>query len=162
MTKRRVVPRRTPAPRSRSTSRSRRGWALARLWIIYGVVLVVALLSVWTFYLDSVVRDKFEGKKWALPARVYARPLELYQGQSLTPALFEQELRALGYRFEGDANTPGQILKKVSAGSHEVVYHIHSRGFAFWDKNEPARKFMLRVGNNSVQGLLDLAGTDLP
>ncbi|WP_062063952.1 penicillin-binding protein 1B [Cellvibrio sp. OA-2007] len=158
MTKRRATTRR---PKS-SGSAPRRGWALARLWMLYGLLLMVALVGIWTLYLDSVVREKFEGKKWALPARVYARPLELYQGQTLTPALFEQELRALGYRFEDNANTPGQVLKKVSAGSHEVVYHIHSRGFDFWDKKEVARKFMLRVNNNSVQGLIDLAGADLP
>lgn len=158
MTKRRSTNRRTKT----STAAPRRGWALARLWIFYGVLLMVTLVGIWTLYLDSVVREKFEGKKWALPARVYARPLELYQGQSLTPALFEQELRALGYRFENNAGSPGQVLKKVSAGSHEVVYHIHSRGFDFWDKKEVARKFMLRVNNGSVQGLIDLAGADLP
>jgi penicillin-binding protein 1B len=158
MTKRRSAVRR---PKS-SASSPRRGWALARLWIFYGLLLVVALMGIWTLYLDSVVRAKFEGKKWALPARVYARPLELYQGLALTPALFEQELRALGYRFETGASNPGQVLKKVGAGSNEVTYHIHSRGFDFWDKKEVARKFMLRVANNQVQGLIDLAGADLP
>ncbi|HSX52437.1 MAG TPA: penicillin-binding protein 1B [Cellvibrio sp.] len=159
MTKRRSTNRRTTKS---SATPARHGWALVRLWIFYGLLLIVALMGIWTLYLDSVVREKFEGKKWALPARVYARPLELYQGLSLTPALFEQELRALGYRFEGNANTPGQVLKKVSAGSNEVVYHIHSRGFDFWDKKEAARKFMLRVNNGTVQGLIDLAGADLP
>src|SRR6187402_147732 len=158
MTKRRSTTRRTKT----SGSASRSGWALARLWILCGLLLLVALVGIWTIYLDSVVRTKFEGKKWSLPARVYARPLELYQGQSLTPALFEQELRALGYRFEGGLDTPGQVVKKVSAGSAEVVYHIHSRGFDFWDKKEPSHKFMLRVANGNVQGLIDLAGADLP
>ena len=158
-----MTKRRTTSRRAKSTASSnRRGWALARIWILYGLLLIIALLGIWTLYLDSIVREKFEGKKWALPARVYARPLELYQGLSLTPTLFEQELRALGYRFNGDINAPGQIVKKVSAHSNEVTYHIHSRGFAFWDKAEPSRKFMLRVGNGSVQGLIDLAGADLP
>lgn len=158
MTKRRSNNRRTK-PNSRP---ARTGWALVRIWIVYSMLLVVALLGIWTLYLDSVVRSKFEGKKWSLPARVYARPLELYLGQSLTPVLFEQELRALGYRFENSISTPGQVVKKVSAASNEVTYHIHSRGFDFWDKKEPSHKFMLRVANGSVQGLIDLAGADLP
>lgn len=163
MTKRRSNTSRTSNRRPKSAPRSTRtGWALARLWIVYGLLLVVALLGIWTFYLDSVVRAKFEGKKWSLPARVYARPLELYVGQSLLPPLFEQELRALGYRFEGNLQAPGQVVKKVSATSSEVTYHIHSRGFDFWDKKEVPRKFMLRVANGSVQGLIDLAGADLP
>lgn len=159
MTKRRSTSRR---PKSSNSSAPRRGWRLVRIWLFYAVLLLVALLGIWTLYLDSVVRAKFEGKKWALPARVFARPLELYQGLSLTPALLEQELRALGYRFEGDINSPGQVVKKVSSLSNEVTYHIHSRGFAFWDKTEAPRKFMLRVGPGSVQGLIDLAGADLP
>ncbi len=159
MTKRRSTNRRS---KTSASSSPRRGWKWVRLWILYGMLLVVALLGIWTLYLNSVVREKFEGKKWALPARVYARPLELYQGLSLTPALFEQELRALGYRFDGDLNSPGRVVKKVSSLSNEVTYHIHSRGFAFWDKAEPARKFMLRVSNGTVQGLIDLGGADLP
>ncbi|PUA28778.1 MAG: penicillin-binding protein 1B [Cellvibrio sp. 79] len=161
MTKRRSTSRRAK-PANSSSAAPRRGWALARIWVLYGVLLIITLMGIWTLYLNSVVREKFEGKKWALPARVYARPLELYQGLSLTPALFEQELRALGYRFEGDVKSPGHVVKKVTAASSEVTYHIHSRGFAFWDKTEPARTFMLRVSNGSVQGLIDLAGADLP
>lgn len=158
-----MTKRRTTNRRSSSSARApRRGWALIRLWVLYALLLIVAVLGVWTLYLDSVVRAKFEGKKWSLPARVYARPLELYVGQSIAPNLFEQELRALGYRFANQLQSPGQVVKKVSASSSEVTYHIHSRGFDFWDKKEPAYKFMLRVNNGRVQGLIDLAGTDLP
>lgn len=160
MTKRRTSNIRSGNRRTKSTPRT--GWALVRIWILYAMLLLVALLGIWTLYLDWVVRSKFEGKKWSLPARVYARPLELYVGQSLTPTLFEQELRALGYRFEGSINAPGQVVKKVSANSSEVTYHLHTRGFDFWDKKEPSHKFMLRVANGSVQGLIDLAGADLP
>lgn len=159
MTKRRSIPR----PRkSTAPSVPRHGWALVRIWAFYAALLMVVLLGVWTLYLDIVVRDKFEGKKWSLPARVYARPLELYQGLSLTPAVFEQELRSLGYRFEGDVSAPGHVIKKVSSSSTEVTYQLHSRGFEFWDKFEPAQKVVLRVANGTVQSLRDVAGADLP
>lgn len=159
MTKRRALTR----PRKKTTAASsRRGWALWRLGAFYLSVVLIILLGIWTLYLDVVVRDKFEGKKWSLPARVYARPLELYQGLSLTPVAFEQELRSLGYRFENDASSPGHVVKKVSSASADVTYQIHSRGFEFWDKQEPAQKFMVRVANGSVQSLMDVAGADLP
>ena len=38
------------------------------------------LLSGFALYLDITVRMQFEGKRWAMPARVYARPVELYSG----------------------------------------------------------------------------------
>src|SRR2546426_9380048 len=38
--------------------------------------------SVFTLYLDSRVRSEFEGRRFALPARIYARPLELQDRKS--------------------------------------------------------------------------------
>src|SRR6266851_5774874 len=36
--------------------------------------------AAFTLYLDSRVRSEFEGRRFALPARIYARPLELHVG----------------------------------------------------------------------------------
>jgi len=159
MTKRRSLSR----PRKNTnTAAPRRGWALVRLWVFYAAIVITLLLGIWTLYLDVVVRDKFEGKKWSLPARVYARPLELYQGLTLTPVAFEQELRSLGYRFENNVAAPGHVVKKVTSLSGDITYQIHSRGFDFWDKHEPAQKFMVQVAGSSVQSLMDFAGAELP
>ena len=92
-----------PNPRSRSEARRppRRspgpGVVLVRwlLLIAVGVGLAGILYGV---HLDRVVRGKFEGKRWALPARVYARSLELYATRSLTPDQFQGELERLNYR----------------------------------------------------------------
>ena len=161
MTRRRST-NRPRQPSSRSTSGSRHGWALLRIWGFYGLLLIFLGGLIWSFYLDVVVRDKFEGKKWSLPARVYARPLELYEGLSLTPQLLEQELKSLGYRFEAQLKAPGQVVKKVSASSVDASYWVHSRGFEFWDKREPARSFVVAVNNSGVASLRDMAGADLP
>ena len=69
-----------------------------------GRALVAALvagligLGVYAFYLDLRVRNEFEGRRFALPARVYARPLELFVGAGLGPEELALELRGLGYR----------------------------------------------------------------
>ncbi len=54
-------------------------------------------------YLDAVIRAEFDQKRWALPAKVYARPLELFESMSLSADAFAQELKLLGYR---DVNCP--------------------------------------------------------
>lgn len=158
--------RRRTTSRARNTQQKpapRHGWALARLWMFYGFLLVVTLLLIWTLFLDTKVRHKFEGKKWALPARVYAQPLELYQGMDLSAGDFEQELKALGYRVVGDAPaSPGQMVKRAAVLSGGTTYQVHSRGFEFWDKREPAQKFTVRIDNNQVAVLMDIAGADLP
>ena len=46
------------------------GWLAFKL----GLVLFAGLL-VTGIYLDSLIRDKFDGQKWQLPALVYSRPL---------------------------------------------------------------------------------------
>ena len=48
-------------------------------------------------YLDYNVRNQFEGKRWAIPARVYASPVELYAGYALPPEKFEALLKMLHY-----------------------------------------------------------------
>ena len=59
-----------------------------RRLILAGFLIFVA----YTVYLDFVVRGQFEDKRWALPAQVYARPLELYEGLTLKANDFEREL----------------------------------------------------------------------
>nr|MDT0252659.1 hypothetical protein [Endozoicomonas sp.] len=49
-----------------------------------GLTLAV-LVSAYAVYLDAVVTKQFEGKKWAIPAKVFARPVELYVGKLITP-----------------------------------------------------------------------------
>lgn len=158
MTRRRSLKR--PA-KSSSTKAPRHGWALFRLWLFYAFLLVVVLLAIWTVTLDVRVREKFDGKKWSLPARVYSRPLELYEGLPLTPPLFEQELKALGYRFVNSMSAPGQVVKRALS-SRDVSYQINSRGFDFWDKREQPMRFGVTISEGSVVRLSDIAGAQIP
>ncbi|MBR9885725.1 MAG: penicillin-binding protein 1B, partial [Oceanospirillales bacterium] len=91
--------------RSRKTSRS---WFRALLGPLLKLSLVLAVIAaVGLIYLDAQVREKFEGKRWALPAKVYARPLELYPGQQLSAEDFRLELKGLGYRSVSSVSRPG-------------------------------------------------------
>src|SRR3569623_254302 len=57
------------------------------LWFALLGLITVAVIGagVYVAYLDHTVRGQFEGKRWALPAYVYARPLELqFDGRVLT------------------------------------------------------------------------------
>ena len=42
--------------------------------------LFALIFTAYVIYLDIIIRINFEGKRWSLPAQVYARPLELYFG----------------------------------------------------------------------------------
>lgn len=158
MTKRRFLSRNK---KSSNTSSWRFSWPKL-LMVFAGLFVVVAIIiAIWSLYLDKVVREKFEGKKWALPARVYSRPLEVYEGLPLTPALFEQEMEALGYRTLPAVTSSGQMTRRV-VSSEEVSYEVLTRGFNFWDKHEEPQRFTLRIDAGKVASLVDPKGVAVP
>ena len=71
--------------------------------VMGGVLLGAAGLGLYMVYLDGVIRAEFDAKRWALPAKVFARPLELFQSMPLNADAFAQELKLLGYY---DVNCP--------------------------------------------------------
>lgn len=139
-----------PVKRRRTTRkpqrRQRRWWIAFTLFVLLVCVTFVPYLA----YLDLVIKEQFEGKRWAVPARVYARPLELYPGKRLTSAQLRQELDLLAYRQHTPVERPGDYAL-VADGA--VVY---SRPFQFWDGDEPQRFFKATIRNGSIAKLTDM------
>lgn len=109
------------------------------------------LLAGWMVYLDAVVTDRFEGRRFEVPSRVYARPMELYDGAGVSSGALERELALSGYR-KGDGAKPGSYLRN---GGHFI---ISTRGFRFPDGDEPRRKLSLNIYGDRVQDFSVLAG----
>src|SRR5215207_11351147 len=81
---------------ARSSSKKRR----QLFWRAALVVALALLLAVtaYVIHLDRIVTRQFEGRRWTLPAQVYAAPLELYVGLAVPIRQIEQELQRLQYR----------------------------------------------------------------
>ncbi len=118
------------------------------------VMLVIAAAGL--VYLDAQVRAKFEGKRWALPAKVYARPLELFPGQQLSRDDLKVELKGLGYQFTSRATQPGSAEWATSR------VRLYSRGFDFPDGQEHARKLLIDFSGDTVSNIRDESGKQLP
>jgi len=125
-----------------------------RWWFRIFLLLCLAAAAV-LIYLDYTIRIKFDGKKWALPAKVYARPLELYAGQQLKADDLEFELKQLGYRFVRRIGQAGDVVKL------DQHWRIYNRGFQFWDGDEPARQIRLEFDSKSLLSLTDRKGKAL-
>jgi penicillin-binding protein 1B len=136
--------------RRRGIGRFLLSWALL---ILVGVGLAGTLYSI---HLDRVVRGKFEGQRWALPARVYARPLELYAERPLAGEQLQAELDRLNYRQTPSPQAPGGYSRD---GDRFLVY---TRPFRFWDGQEPARALEIRLEDGRVAELGDGAGGPAP
>ena len=97
-------------------------------------------------YLDAEVTSRFEGRRFEVPSRVYARPLELYDGASVTASGLVTELEMAGYR-SGDGLRPGSYQRN---GGRFV---ISTRGFEFPDGEEPRRQLSLTIKGDRVSSL---------
>ncbi len=134
---------RNRATRKKTTKQTSRRFG----WIRYVLVLVVALgllLGGYTLYLSKTVRVKFEGKRWALPAQIYARPLELFVGAPVSAEQLEAELAFLGYRHVGQVYGAGQWSRKGRQ------FTIHTRPFTFWDETQQGAVVLIELDVNGI------------
>ncbi len=103
------------------------------------------------FLLDRTITQAFEGRRWDVPAHVYAQPLELYEGRPLGIAELEQALVQLGYRKQARAGAPGTYARSRSA------IELATRPFRFWDGSEPGRDAFVRFSQGRISRLSDAA-----
>ncbi len=116
------------------------------LYKVIGFVLLVGLAYI--LYLDYIVRSKFEGKRWELPAHVYASPVEVYQGLALSAKQFEKLLQDLNYQQTTHQRlTPGSYRRSGSA------YSLRTRSFNFFDGQEAAKTVNIFFHAGSVQSI---------
>ena len=142
-------------PGPASTQR-RSAWP-GRVWrlVLLTAGIMVGVLLPWTIYLNHQVTTEFEGRKWDLPSRVYARPLEIYGGLPLTLSDLEVELNAAGYRRESSVSQPGRY--RVSGNGVEIF----RRSFSFPDGLEDALRFTVQLDGGLVRNVADSSGGNL-
>ena len=155
-------PRKTAKPRkpvkrksaSRSTKKNSNpgrslGW-LKKI-LLLGLVVSVFLLSSYIGYLDYNVRNQFEGKRWAIPARVYANPEELYAGYKLSVSEFESLLQQLRYRKDAQLSSEGTYSRTG------LQVSVRTRTFSFWDQQQDGRLIRLKFSPAEITGITDLS-----
>jgi penicillin-binding protein 1B len=98
------------------------------------VLLLLLGLSGYIYHLDATIREAFEGRKFALPARVYGRALEVYPGLKLTPEQFSDELRAIGYHEHPVPDEAGTYRHTLNG------LEFATRNFVFWDGAQAAQR----------------------
>ena len=117
--------------------------------------LVIALL-VWIIYLDRIITAQFEGRRWTLPAQVFAEPLELYAGQSFGADTLEQELKRLGYRRVDKAEAPGSYSRRGAR------VDLVNRRFQFWDALQEPQLLSIVTRGNTIESMRNGRDEDVP
>src|SRR5258706_4197303 len=120
-------------------------------------VLTVALLAAgFTLYLDFRVRSEFEGRRFALPARIYARPLELHVGLRIAQMDVVRESQETGY-----GQGPREGDRGWFANDNDWL-EIAVRPFVFWDGLQPAKRVRVAFDAGVVKAVQDAEGRELP
>ncbi|MEO8602421.1 MAG: PBP1A family penicillin-binding protein [bacterium] len=142
-----------------------------------GAILVAAGLAVlaWPMMrgLDALVVDKFNGRRWDFPSRIYSDAELIYPGIDLTAAAVPQRLARLGYRtVAGEAPLSKGDMRRSAAGLdiflHDFAYpgevvidrqvHLDLQGdvvTAMHDVASGEELFSLSLEPESVGGLYD-------
>ena len=136
---------------------ARRLLGLLRRRVVWAPLAVLAVLFAgYVLYLDRLVTSRFDGRRWTLPAHVYARPLELYAGLPLTADGLAAELKRLGYRRIANPDSPGTYSR---AGNR---VELTSRPFRFWDGRQAAERATVSFDGAGVAAIRAAKKGELP
>ena len=127
--------------------------SLYRYLITFAVLAASVGGIVFCFYLlalDREVRTRFAGARWALPAQVYAAPLDIYPNAPLSRNTFKRELERLGYRLVRKLEGPGSY----AVGRERI--ELQTRPFTFWDGVQPAGRVRVDFEGARVTQMYDL------
>ncbi len=78
--------------------------------------------------LEDTVTEKFEGRKWVFPSKIYSDSYLLYVGASLRVEDFAEKLRRLGY-FESQAAPRAKGEYRIARSNGTIDIYLHDFDF---------------------------------
>ncbi|MGA7439406.1 MAG: penicillin-binding protein 1B [Luteibacter sp.] len=122
-------------------------WLRIPFWLVMG--LLFGFLLPYTLILNARLQDRFNDLVFAVPTRVYARPLLLEPGRAMSPAALELELTFAGYTPDGAGKVQGSYSKNGSR------FIINSRGYAGPDGGELAHRLRVALSDGQIASVAD-------
>jgi penicillin-binding protein 1B len=119
-------------------------------------VLAVVVLGVYLYRLNGLITDTFEGRRWSIPAQVYAQPLELYPGATLSLADLIGELTRLGYHPHANLPAPGTYARRGA------FLDIYLRAFDFLEASRGSQRIRLTLSGSGITEIADTNGRPIP
>ncbi len=141
---------------SRSARPQRRWLRLTLLTtLVLGTLAAVALAG-YLFHLDRTITHTFEGRRWSVPAVIYAQPLEIFPGAALDLATVTDELQRLGYAADADLAAPGTYKRTADR------LDVYLRAFRFMESQRASQRIELTFTGAGVSGVRDATGRPVP
>lgn len=117
-------------------------------FIGYSVVVSVVILVGYCVYLDAQIRDLFDGRKWSMPAKVYAQPITLSLGYAIDEKQLDRYLERTGY-----VKIVTEQASAVNTGTYQQQgerWSIQRRGFQYIDQSLPAGEVNLILRRGEI------------
>ncbi|MEM9173898.1 MAG: PBP1A family penicillin-binding protein [Myxococcota bacterium] len=111
----------------------------------------------WLLELDRIVVDRFEGRRFSVPSRVYAAPIVIYPGADWQRLDLGGWLTRMGYREQAEAGPLGVGHYRWLPGR----LRVHLRAFEHPQLPEPNRKVEFRLEAGRVREIRDDRGRPL-
>jgi penicillin-binding protein 1B len=120
---------------------------LALTAVAVGAVIGFAILR----HLDAVVVEKFNGRRWSFPSRIYSDAFLIYPGLDLRAAGLYDRLQRLNYREAGD-----EPLRKGDFRRSPTGLDLFLRDFSYPGQHVDDRLAHLELAGDVVLGMRDL------
>ena len=140
------------ARKKKKVSKKKISWIFNR-WILQLLMILLCVFIAYCIWLDFGIRKEFEGKRWAVPARVYSQPAEIYLGQQISKQTLIKQLKNLGYKPVSLLSGSGQY----SVSQYKV--NIFLREFRYTDGLETAKKISVSFKQQSIVGIENLSNS---
>jgi len=137
---------------SKKNDKRQKNPIFAWLWglLLLGFTACAVVFLLYLGYLDFNVRTQFEGKRWSIPARVYANPVDLYAGNPIDPAKFLELLKLLHYRQDKKLSVDGTYYQSG------MQLNVRTRQFAFWDETQASRMVQISFNESGIESMVDI------
>jgi len=144
---------------AKKKTKTNKGW-IKKIFNKYSIISFFVIAGVfisYLFFLNIKITNKMSGRIWSLPSHVYARPLELYQGKTLSIKQLKTELKQIEY--------VEVVNRPTKAGEYRVLNNAHfeiiSRDFTYWDGKQKSQGIRLSIYKNKVSVLHKLYSDEL-
>ncbi|MFB0980268.1 MAG: penicillin-binding protein 1B [Alteromonadaceae bacterium] len=126
-------------------SRLRRSWHT----LLKILITLMFVLGFYGIYLDSKVKDKFEGQRWNIPVQVYGKVEKFSVGDEITFTELMRYLALTGYHKKKKTLSPGDF----SLSNNQLI--IYRKAFDFGDGNSLAERFTIHIVNNHIRSIFN-------
>jgi len=141
---------------ARTSKKKKKQWSRFRkafMYAAFAFILAAAGCVIYCLFLHHHIEERFSGRRWSIPSKVFSDTAMLYPGQTVNPSRLREKLRRLGYReTDQPPATPGDF--RGFPGVWEIFLH---------DLKSPYQHrsgFPLRITFSSDEGIQSLERLD--